>query len=120
MTSLLLVDDHPLFLDGVRAALAGEDDIEVVGEAHDAATAVAMAGDRVERRVMGRQQDARLLRGERLDECLRLDGRVRGGNGPCVARAKTKRAGSMVDREHGDPGAPERADRRQPVHPGDV
>ena len=43
MTSLLLVDDHPLFLDGVRAALAGEDDIEVVGEAHDVATAVALA-----------------------------------------------------------------------------
>ena len=44
MTTLLLVDDHPLFLDGVRAALAGEDDIEVVGEAHDVATAVALAG----------------------------------------------------------------------------
>lgn len=43
MTSLLLVDDHPLFLDGVRAALAGEDDIEVVGEAHDVATALALA-----------------------------------------------------------------------------
>ncbi|KGN41677.1 LuxR family transcriptional regulator [Knoellia aerolata DSM 18566] len=42
---MLLVDDHPLFLDGVRAALAGEDDIEVVGEAHDVATAVALAGD---------------------------------------------------------------------------
>ena len=45
MTTLLLVDDHPLFLDGVRAALAGEDDIEVVGEAHDVATAVALAGE---------------------------------------------------------------------------
>ncbi|GGB89983.1 response regulator [Knoellia flava] len=44
MTTLLLVDDHPLFLDGVRAALAGEDDIEVVGEAHDVASAVALAG----------------------------------------------------------------------------
>ncbi len=81
---------------------------------------IAIAGDRVERRVVGRQQDTRLLRSERFDECLRLDGRVRGGNGPGVARAKPERAGSMVDREHGDPGAPERADRRQPVHPGDV
>ena len=45
MTSLLLVDDHPLFLDGVRAALAGEDDIEVVGEAHDVATALALAAE---------------------------------------------------------------------------
>lgn len=45
MTSLLLVDDHPLFLDGVRAALTGEDDIEVVGEAHDVATALALAAE---------------------------------------------------------------------------
>ena len=35
MTRILLVDDHPLFLDGVRAALMGADDLEVVGEAHD-------------------------------------------------------------------------------------
>ena len=42
---ILLVDDHPLFLDGVRAALAGADDLEVVGEAHDGA-----AGDRAGRR----------------------------------------------------------------------
>jgi DNA-binding NarL/FixJ family response regulator len=42
---LLLVDDHPLFLDGVRAALTGADDLEVVGEAHDAGSAVAMAGE---------------------------------------------------------------------------
>jgi DNA-binding NarL/FixJ family response regulator len=42
---LLLVDDHPLFLDGVRAALAGAEDLEVVGEGHDAATGVAMAAE---------------------------------------------------------------------------
>ena len=35
MTTVLLVDDHPLFLDGVRAALSGAPGIEVVGEAHD-------------------------------------------------------------------------------------
>ena len=44
-TRLLLVDDHPLFLDGVRAALAGADDLEIVAEAHDASTGVALAGD---------------------------------------------------------------------------
>lgn len=30
---LLIVDDHPLFRQGVRWALAGEEDIEIVGEA---------------------------------------------------------------------------------------
>ncbi|HET6560710.1 MAG TPA: response regulator transcription factor [Marmoricola sp.] len=43
MTRVLLVDDHPLFLDGLRAALAGADDFEVVGEAHDVAGALAEA-----------------------------------------------------------------------------
>ncbi|HLM06458.1 MAG TPA: response regulator transcription factor [Blastococcus sp.] len=43
MTRILLVDDHPLFLDGVRAALARTEDLEVVGEAHDVAGAVAAA-----------------------------------------------------------------------------
>jgi len=42
---ILLVDDHPLFLDGVRAALARADDLEVVGEAHDVRGAVAAALD---------------------------------------------------------------------------
>jgi DNA-binding NarL/FixJ family response regulator len=40
---VLVVDDHPLFLDGVRAALAGAEDVTVIGEAHDAAGAVATA-----------------------------------------------------------------------------
>jgi DNA-binding NarL/FixJ family response regulator len=40
---VLLVDDHPLFLDGVRAALARAGDLEVVGEAHDVRGAVAAA-----------------------------------------------------------------------------
>ena len=43
MTTVLLVDDHPLFLDGVRAALTGVPDVEVVGEAHDRRSAVEMA-----------------------------------------------------------------------------
>jgi len=44
-TRILLVDDHPLFLDGVRAALAGAEDLEVVGEAHDVASGVRLAGE---------------------------------------------------------------------------
>jgi DNA-binding NarL/FixJ family response regulator len=43
MTTVLLVDDHPLFLDGVRAALTGAPDVEVVGEAHDCREAVEKA-----------------------------------------------------------------------------
>ena len=39
-TRVLLVDDHPLFLDGVRAALTGATDLEVVGEAHSVKEAV--------------------------------------------------------------------------------
>jgi DNA-binding NarL/FixJ family response regulator len=42
---VLVVDDHPLFLDGVRAALAGADDLELVGEARDGAGALAAAAD---------------------------------------------------------------------------
>ena len=45
MTRILLVDDHPLFLDGVRAALTGAADLEVVGEATAGATAAALAAD---------------------------------------------------------------------------
>jgi len=45
MTRVLLVDDHPLFLDGVRAALDATPPFEVVGEAHSCAEAVALARD---------------------------------------------------------------------------
>jgi DNA-binding NarL/FixJ family response regulator len=47
MTRILLVDDHPLFLDGVRAALTGAGDLEVVGEAPNVAEAVARAAELV-------------------------------------------------------------------------
>ena len=43
-TRVLLVDDHPLFLDGVRAALSATQDVEVVGEAHTLAEALEVAG----------------------------------------------------------------------------
>ena len=40
---VLVVDDHPLVRAGFRSILAGEDDIEVVGEATDGAQAVSVA-----------------------------------------------------------------------------
>jgi len=43
MTTVLLVDDHPLFLDGVRAALSTSPGIDVVAEAHTAADAIELA-----------------------------------------------------------------------------
>lgn len=42
MISVLLVDDHSLIRMGFRLVLEGETDIEVVGEAADGATALAM------------------------------------------------------------------------------
>ena len=45
MTRLLLVDDHPLFLDGVGAALAGDIDIEIVGQAGSVAEACALTAE---------------------------------------------------------------------------
>lgn len=41
--SVLLVDDHALFREGVRSLLADQEDIEVVGEAEDGLEAVKMA-----------------------------------------------------------------------------
>lgn len=45
MTRVLLVDDHPLFLDGVRAALAGDPDLEIVGQAGSVAEACAQVAE---------------------------------------------------------------------------
>jgi DNA-binding NarL/FixJ family response regulator len=42
---VLVVDDHPLFRDGVRTAFTGEDDLEVVGEAADVATALSAVAE---------------------------------------------------------------------------
>jgi DNA-binding NarL/FixJ family response regulator len=40
---VLIVDDHPIFRDGLATALAGVDDLEVVGAAKDGDEAVALA-----------------------------------------------------------------------------
>ena len=42
---LLIVDDHAMFRDGLRAVLERYNDMAVVGEASDAATAVRLAGE---------------------------------------------------------------------------
>ncbi|TDE59483.1 response regulator transcription factor [Nonomuraea mesophila] len=42
---LLIADDHPIVRDGLRAALGGEPDMEVVGEASDGAQAVRLAAE---------------------------------------------------------------------------
>jgi DNA-binding NarL/FixJ family response regulator len=41
---VLIVDDHPVVRDGLRGMLAGDPDLEVVGEASDGAEALAAAG----------------------------------------------------------------------------
>ncbi|NUR91985.1 MAG: response regulator transcription factor [Nonomuraea sp.] len=40
---LLIVDDHPIVRDGLRAALGGEPDMEIAGEAGDGAEALRLA-----------------------------------------------------------------------------
>jgi DNA-binding NarL/FixJ family response regulator len=43
MISVLLVDDHPVVIEGLRKLLAASGDIDVTGEAHDAAGALEQA-----------------------------------------------------------------------------
>ncbi len=43
MIRVLLVDDHPLVLDGINACLSSEPEIEVVGQAHNGLEALEMA-----------------------------------------------------------------------------
>ena len=45
MITVLLVDDHPLVRQGLRAVLSSVGDIEVVAEAVDGAEAIRLAGD---------------------------------------------------------------------------
>ena len=43
MISVLLVDDHPVVVEGLRKVLATAGDISIAGEAHDAAGAIEQA-----------------------------------------------------------------------------
>ncbi|MDW8319542.1 MAG: response regulator transcription factor [Anaerolineae bacterium] len=45
MIRLLIADDHPVVRDGLRGMLAGQPDLQVVGEAGDGAAAVALAAE---------------------------------------------------------------------------
>lgn len=63
---VLVVDDHPTFRSGVRAILEGADDIEVVGEADAAATAV-VAVDELEPDVV--LLDLHMPGGSGIDAC---------------------------------------------------
>ncbi|TMR21575.1 response regulator transcription factor [Nonomuraea turkmeniaca] len=42
---LLIADDHPIVRDGLRAALGGDPDLEIVGEAADGEQAVRLAAE---------------------------------------------------------------------------
>lgn len=42
---ILVVDDHPVVLDGVRSLLAGHPDLRVVGEAEEAGSALRLVGE---------------------------------------------------------------------------
>ena len=44
-TSVVIVDDHPVFVDGMRAVLDDLDDVSVVGVAHDAAAALNVVSE---------------------------------------------------------------------------
>lgn len=44
MTTVVLVDDHPLVRQGMRAVIGAQSDIEIVGEAADGATGVQVCG----------------------------------------------------------------------------
>lgn len=45
-TSILLVDDHPVFLFGLRMLIQGEPDLQITGEAMNGADALQMLGSR--------------------------------------------------------------------------
>ncbi len=46
MTTVLLVDDHPLVRAGLNTLISTTDDLEIIGEAASGEQAVSMAGDR--------------------------------------------------------------------------
>ena len=78
MISVLLVDDHPVVVEGLRKLLAAAGDISVVGEARDAAGAI---------------EQARLLR----PDVILLDLRMPGASGvQATRRLREQDSGSAV------------------------
>lgn len=73
MISVLLVDDHPVVIEGLRRLLAAAGDIDVTGEAHDAAGAL---------------EQARLLR----PDVILLDLRMPGASGVQATRRLREQA----------------------------
>ena len=41
--TVMIVDDHPVFRQGLRRVLEGEDDLDVIGEVQDGAEALQLA-----------------------------------------------------------------------------
>ena len=68
-TTLLLVDDHPMVLAGLRSVLHGHEGLEVVGQASTAAEAVAMAAQTRPDVVL---MDLRLPDGSGVDACREI------------------------------------------------
>ena len=78
MISVLLVDDHPVVIEGLRKVLATAGDIDVTGEAHDAA---------------GMLEQARRLR----PDVILLDLRMPGANGvQATRRLREQEMGAAV------------------------
>ena len=68
-TTLMLVDDHPMVLAGLRSVLHGHEGLEVVGEASTAADAVTMALKTKPDVVL---MDLRLPDGSGVDACREI------------------------------------------------
>ncbi|REE98465.1 response regulator [Thermomonospora umbrina] len=66
---VLIVDDHALFRRGLEMVLAGEDDIEVVGEGGDGNEAVEMARDLLPDVLL---MDIRMPRRSGIEACLAI------------------------------------------------
>jgi DNA-binding NarL/FixJ family response regulator len=106
---LLVVDDHRLVLEAVRAALEGESEIEVVGEALSGATALELL-DRTRPDVVLLDVGMPVMDGIRcLEEILTRSPAVRvvvltGCDDPELARETLSRGASAFVSKHIDPG----------------
>ena len=73
MIRVLIADDQALVRGGFHSILAGQDDIEVVGEAEDGNQAVELVAPGRELRLIGAQDGARVVAGAPHGEQV-LDG----------------------------------------------